>query len=146
MMLPHILAESIDNLIHGLERMLATEQFQYNLRCMNPIAAAMELCTVVVNPGRRMGKTTYIRNSARQGDVIIVPQYRDLRDWQGRTKATVLCAEQLNIRDKTIGLRPYRVYVDEPKLVFATIPEHKLYEAFCITYTYLPLFVMLGRK
>ena len=143
MMYPNVVIESIDALVAEVSRRVYSEDFQRNLKMMGPINAAMDMCTVVVDPGRRSGKSSYIQCRAPRDSVVIVP-HRALLRYSSGNYLTITAEELLHSDRRLNGRNPSIVYVDEPALVFKTISKYDLYSKFCNTGR-TPLFVLLGR-
>lgn len=143
MMYPNVVIESIDALVAEVSRRVHSDEFQRNLQMMGPINAAMDMCTIAVDPGRRSGKSSYIQYRASRDSVVIVPNRALLRYSSGNY--LTVTAEELRHNDHRLtGRYPSIVYVDEPALVFKTISKYDLYSKFCRAGR-VPLFVLLGR-
>lgn len=95
---------------------------------MSPVSYAMEFQTIAVNPGRRMGKSEYIRRTLRPGrDICLVAGIRMIDSVFPDMKAsTVVAAYVRQSRDLS---RVERVYVDEPGLTFLGISKVEVYAA-----------------
>lgn len=93
-----------------------------------------DIATVNLMVPRRVGKTSYITKRARCADLIIVPTHAAKYQYKG-TRALVIAAHELDRFARAfIGTsRGFnRVYVDEPKLVFAHgFTSDKMYSFFC---------------
>lgn len=119
--------ETFVNTVDSLVRL--NEDMQLELedvrKSMNPAMWAVEMATVSVSAGRRLGKTTYIKSRARCADLIIVPNTMMKAEYKG-TRATVVTASELGqygygstkYRGLSVARSYNRVYVDEPALVF----------------------------
>lgn len=143
-MVPQNIWFSFSEILAEQQRRVLDPSFQDMLKSMNPIHAAMELCTVAFDPGRRTGKTTFIHNTASHKHAAIVVHNRfSVRGYGIRDR--VYSPDDLYFSPhKLKGERFNTVYVDEPALVLRSIDKYKLYEMFC-RQPEIPTFVLLGR-
>jgi len=89
----------------------------------NPVSWALDFCTVRVDVGRRAGKTSYLLNTARRGDLVVsgYPLDKDL------TEAAVVTPESLSSVLRTCQ-EFNTIFIDEPAQVFRQIRKVTLYE------------------
>lgn len=142
-MVPEIIWENFGNIIIETQRRILDPNFTDMIRYMNPVHAGMELCTVALNPGRRTGKTRFIRKWAGREDIVIVPDRRFKQNCYASYYGNVLYASQYESWEVR-GQRPHTVYVDEPAMVFKEMAQYDLYNRFCHS-GHIPLFILLGR-
>lgn len=88
---------------------------------MPPAVFAREFCTVHLDVGRQVGKTTYIKERAVEGDVIIsASMERKLNAYRG-ARADVFAPYHLDnphfLMSRRGRHRPSFIYVDEPDQV-----------------------------
>jgi hypothetical protein len=86
---------------------------------LSPVHYLKEFCTVSVNPGRGVGKTSYILDRAKNGDLVIVPPF---------VRMAHLYAQivPMNLGLYMLGTNTFRgeryeyetIYVDEPNKCF----------------------------
>ena len=109
---------------------------------MVPELYVMEFCTVGVDAGRMIGKTTYIREHANKDSLIIIPA-NEIRVFSyNKNIATVLSSKQVkngNARNKVFTT----IYVDDPFWVFKDISKEELYRELANKYVD-QLFILLG--
>lgn len=115
--------DSLVALVEGRAHTLGPYHFS-----MSKTAYAMEFQTIAVNPGRRMGKSEYIRRNLRPGrDIWLVAGDRVIdRVFPDMKASTVVAAYVRRSRDAS---RIERVYVDEPSLTLLGISKVELYAA-----------------
>jgi hypothetical protein len=96
------------------------EHFKQIRAGMHPAAFAREFCTVHIDLGRRTGKTTYIKQRAEPGDVIITMTADALRRDFSQIDvdcyaAWMIAAERF--QQSYRGKAPRLIFIDEPELV-----------------------------
>jgi hypothetical protein len=104
----------------------------YNEYCSlknDPIASAINFCTVNCNAGRGVGKTEYIINNAGPDDLILVSQDRFKSKIKERNNfATVLSV--CDLQNHRVPLTRFvNFYIDEPHMIFRN--KQMLYEFYC---------------
>lgn len=132
-----------DNLPLNLYSILSKEAF------------AREFCTLHINPGRRTGKGTFIRNNASNRDLIIVANEILRRDYLYISSSKVITISDLErleypstVRFCECGVLVSKVYntiyIDEPRLCFSNdrVPIEKVYRLFA--HSHNQMFILLG--
>jgi hypothetical protein len=116
-----------NNLIEGLIelnkqcRIHIKESDRYSV---SPLFYAIEFCTVAVNIGRGVGKTTFIKNHAKKGDLVMVINSIAKRIQYGKNiEFDIITLDEL---DKVRGRRYQNIYIDEPAAVFEGDFEKKI--------------------
>lgn len=92
---------------------------------------AEDFCTVTCDIGRRTGKTEWIKRTATEEDLIVVPDLYVAQQWyKGQTRATVVSARTL---DREVRGRKFKtVFVDEPRFVFEVIRRDEFYSLLAV--------------
>lgn len=114
-------AFAVSALINANE--MRRDELQEQFRGMTPAAFVHEFCTVSVDCGRRLGKTTFIRNHAGPDDVVVAGN-RLMRDEISRGSASLAVLSPPfddALRHHLLG-RPapsgrVRIWVDEPAML-----------------------------
>jgi hypothetical protein len=124
----HYFHHLVDELIVTNKIARAAAKFSPN---MPPNAVVREFGTVHCNIGRDAGKTSYIKDRAKAGDLIVVVD-RKLRDIQYRSApCLVVTAGDLSARyDQRLraSLGDFAtVYIDEPAAVFRKVDRDEVY-------------------
>jgi hypothetical protein len=116
-----------------LDRLIALNQSNrqraFNLwpACL-PAEWAMSFATVRCDVGRRSGKSTLIKSRATDRDLIVVANELVRRtSFADAGGVTVVTPSRVDATGK--GKRFRTIYVDEPSLVFRSIPQRHLYSA-----------------
>lgn len=92
---------------------------------MGPAAFAESLSTVRLGVGRMIGKTSYIKQRAKAGDLVVVINTRTRDEIFGDCRAEVISARQLK-KEKALP-RFATIYVDDQRYVFQEVGEKDLY-------------------
>ena len=97
----------------------------------SPLDYLTSFCTIHVDVGRRVGKTSYIINNAKSTDLIIVPT-RDSKDYivyKRREKLNVITASSMEfLSKKSFEKWDHKlIYVDEPRICYQYISPINLY-------------------
>lgn len=92
---------------------------------MGPAAFAESLSTVRLGAGRMIGKTHYIKQRAKAGDLIVVMNTRIRDEYFGDSRAEVISARQL--KNERPLPRFSTIYVDDQRYVFKEVCENELY-------------------
>lgn len=94
-----------------------------NKQFLSPVFYAVDFCTVAVDIGRGVGKTTFIKNHANKNDLVIVSNPIAKKFSYGmNTEYKVITLDEL---DKSRGRRYETIYIDEPTAVFKGEPNSK---------------------
>lgn len=108
--------ESIDNLL----KLNKSNRLKYKTETCNidPIYYALEFCTVKCDIGRRVGKTKYIQQNAKKGDLVVVANER-IKTLYKRVKFEfdVLTIDYI-IKSRSREFQFKNIYIDEPIMVF----------------------------
>ena len=110
---------NFDEIVAGLINISESKRINNaNLKkMMGARAYTLDFCTVRVDAGRGVGKTTYIKNHAGAADLVIVPSKRLLyHQFGGRNDFDIVSGDQFDFR-RIIGKYYRRIYIDEPSLV-----------------------------
>lgn len=82
-------------------------------RSMSSITFTLDFSSIFLDAGRRVGKSTYIAQKSRPGDLVIVATDTEARIMRQHTKAQVRTVTQLS--QAGFDYRSYEwVWVDEP--------------------------------
>lgn len=92
-------------------------------------AWAEEYCTVHIDVGRQMGKTSYIIKHADTRDLVITATFNMKQYIQSATlNPTVLCVSEI-MRRAVQSLPLFEIiYIDEPAYVFGLVKQRDLYQ------------------
>lgn len=95
-----------------------------------PIQWNMEFCTIAVDFGRRLGKSSYIRKRARSTDIIIATNTHSVLDWRKRLGFdNVFTKHQASINFQTFNqMNPEFIWIDDARLTDKE--EYAIYEIF----------------
>jgi len=92
-----------------------------------PIDFAKMFCTVVVDLGRQIGKTEYIKQRADENSLVIVNTVQQGHAFYGqRTPFQVMSVDQL-ARGGATGRQFTTIYVDEPAHLIRKVGWQKFY-------------------
>lgn len=131
------------------DQQLEMEEYRNGL---HPMQWALDMATVSLSAGRRIGKTSYIKQRARCADLVVIHNDMMKKEYQG-SRAVVRTASEMNRngmdayrgRRESVGYN--KVYVDEPSLVFNTLDKMNFYSLFVgnhCPYACANMFIMLG--
>lgn len=117
---------SYNDLIEGLieTNKLYRKHIQLSDRyAISPLFYTIEFCTIAVDIGRGVGKTTFIKNHAQKDDLVIVANHNLKRIQYGmNTLFMVIIPDEIY---KIKGKKFKNIYIDEPKKVFVGDFEKK---------------------
>lgn len=129
--------KAIDELI-SLNLANRTKLAEY-IPMMSPAEWALEFCTVRCDIGRRTGKSEYIKARAKDGDLIIVQNFKTKLHLFSKVPCDVETPKTLRGNKlKRFGT----VFVDEPSLVFRVMSPNDLFTL--LAHDSEQTFVMLG--
>lgn len=132
--------EAMDLLVEAKKEFICTvgKDLKHNF---SPIQFALELQTIKVNPGRRVGKTSYINKRADLSSLVITyPQFTNLYTVPNVVNIT-------DIREgKHLDNLYNRVYIDEPHYILYDMKITTLYEHLLPVCTTDTIFVLLGKS
>ena len=115
----------------------------YMSHSMSPVQYAMDFCTVKVDAGRRTGKTEYVKQRADEWSLVIDPNNNLTKGYPDHI-IVVSVTEIARWHDMFRGARkPRTVYIEEPNMVFRTIPQPDLYYRL-VDEIYDQTFILLG--
>lgn len=101
-----------------------------------------EFGTVHINIGRRVGKTTWIKNNARACDLIIVPNVRCKEPYYYKA-SDVKTVSELELEDDPFNLTNYNwIFIDEPALCGKSAKTSNWFHK--CKFTYDSIVIMLG--
>jgi hypothetical protein len=130
-----VFGDDIDRMIELNKRF--RKNFAKISETISPVHYAAECCTVRVDIGRRTGKTTYIAVNAGPEDLVLVanPHIKHMVEERYGLAAgvTIMTGNELDMVDSSTAYRHYdltqfkTIYVDEPRLVFANLLQHRMY-------------------
>ena len=111
---------NFDEIVTGLINLSESKRMNnVNLKkMMGARLYTLDFCTVRVDAGRGVGKTTYIKNHAGILDLVIVPSRRLMLNEfaEVMNDLDIVSSDYFDFR--RIGGRDYRgIYIDEPSLV-----------------------------
>ena len=115
----------------------------HTVHSMSPVQYAMDFCTVKVDAGRRSGKTEYVKQRADEYDLVIVHNHNLTKGYPDHI--IVVCITEIaRWHDMFRGAKkPRTIYIEEPNMVFRTIPQHELYYRL-VDGIYDQTFILLG--
>jgi hypothetical protein len=109
---------------------------------ISPVQFAMEFCTVKCDIGRRTGKTGYVKYKADENSFIIVPEHQLVRSYP--KNLIVKCVRDIiHFPNIFHGKKAQTIYIDEPQMVFRSIPQPDLYYRL-VDEMYDQTFILLG--
>ena len=110
---------------------------------MSPVQYAMEFCTVRCDIGRRTGKTEYVKHRADEYSLVIVHREQCTKGYPDNVIVKNI-NELVGHNGVFFGkIKPRTIYIEEPQMVFRTIPQHELYYRL-VDEHYDQTFVLLG--
>lgn len=134
-----------DVLLNDLMELNLTNRKLYDFeKSFTPANYAEEFKTVRLDIGRRVGKSTYIKNNAHIGDIIIVPNYnlmkyyRDIFHLWEIPKYTFNEIKHIIKSDFEYGIN--KIYVDEA----SWLTFEQLQELYTQTGTFTNQYILLG--
>ena len=110
---------NFDEIVTGLINLSESKRMNnVNLKkMMGARLYTLDFCTVRVDAGRGVGKTTYIKKHAGILDLVIVPTRRLILNQYGETNDfDIVSGDRFDFR-RTGGRDYRRIYIDEPSLV-----------------------------
>lgn len=110
---------------------------------ISPVQFAVEFCTIKCDVGRRTGKTEYVKQRADQYSLVIVHNKQLTKGYPANiiVKSIGELTGQNSVRFGRI--KPRTIYIEEPEMVFRTMPQHELYYRI-MDGNYDQTFVLLG--
>lgn len=142
--LTHSFSETVDMMV-AYSHQRRMDMAAQVVHTMSPVQYAMDFCTVKVDAGRRTGKTTYVKQRADGHDLVIVHNNNNnLTKGYPDHIIVVSITEIARWNDMFRGARkPRTVYIEEPQMVFRTIPQPDLYYRL-VDEIYDQTFILLG--
>ncbi len=133
--------DMVDGMITYNER--SRKPISHLSNSMNPVHYAMEFCTVKVDVGRRTGKTEYVKRRADEYSLVIVHNNNLTKGYPDHI-IVVSITELVGHNGVFFGrIKPRTIYIEEPQMVFRTIPQHELYYRL-VDEIYDQTFILLG--
>ena len=132
----------VDNMV-AYSHQRRMEMAGHIVHSMSPGQYAMDFCTVKVDAGRRSGKTEYVKQRADEYDLVIVHNHNLTKGYPDHI-IVVCIADIARWHDMFRGAKkPRTVYIEEPNMVFRTIPQPDLYYRL-VDEIYDQTFILLG--
>ncbi len=132
----------VDNMI-AFNKQRRLDMVSHLAHSMSPVQYAMDFCTVKVDAGRRSGKTSYVKQRADEWSLVIVHNEHLTKGYPDHI-IVVSITEIARWHDMFRGAKkPRTVYIEEPNMVFRTIPQPDLYYKL-VDEIYDQTFILLG--
>jgi hypothetical protein len=97
----------------------------------SPLNYLMSFCTIHVDVGRRVGKTSYILDNANNNDLIIIPNpnFKNDRIYEWRENINLVTASNIeNFTKEHFKNWDHKlIYVDEPRICYQYISPIALF-------------------
>lgn len=126
-----LLEESIEKAIAINKQIRNTHKVMYfGKSYSNKNSFAKEFQTVHINPGRRTGKTQYIINNAKNGDVIYTPllsMAEEIRSGLNLLNKNIDIVLINHNMKNTLGYIPNNIWVDNYSILNDYVDKNKIY-------------------
>lgn len=95
---------------------------------MSPLQYLCEFCTIIVDIGRRAGKSEFIRERLDENSIVVCKPTWAARVYEGKEDRVVYCNYDYLVPDPIKDLYFDTVYIDEPYRVFLEFGKYRLFE------------------